>query len=147
MLTTHFLDSGMLFIYRPTRRNLPHEHLLPINFISNSWAVVVQSYFASTLRKSNRRFIMLSPLLGPANPDFRAMAFIAPLYREPFSLITLALLLLLRLPPSSHCYSLSAQGYWFSFCGFNLDQDQAKLDQLTLTIIHIKAIWTAKLSS
>lgn len=75
------------------------------------------------------------------------MAFIPLLFREPFSLITLALLLLSWFPPSSHCYSISAQGYWFSFCGFNLDPDQAQLDQLTLTLIHIKAIWTAKFNS
>lgn len=90
---------------------------------------------------------MLSPPSGPANLDFRGMAFIPPLFREPFSLITLALLLLLRFPLSSHCYSISAQGYWFSFCGFNLDLDQSELGQLTLTLIHIKAIWTAKFNS
>lgn len=103
MSTSHFLESGMLFLQRPTY----NEHILPINFISNTWVVAVWNYFASTLRKSNRNFIMLSPLSGPANPDFRGMAFIPPLFREPFSLITLALLLLLWFPPSSHCYSIS----------------------------------------
>lgn len=83
---------------------------------------------------------MLSPLPNPANPDLRSMAFIPPPFREPFSVIRLVLLLLLRFPPSSHYHSISAQGYWFSFRGFNLDLDQAEEDQFTLTLILIKAI-------
>lgn len=120
-----------------------NTYCLSISYPTREWL----GYFASTLRKSNRNFIMVSPLSGPANPDFRGGFHPTSIQREPFSLITLALLLLLRLPPSSHCYSISAQGYWFSFCGVNLDLDQAELGQLTLTLIHIKAIWTAKFSS
>jgi len=126
--------------------NWPHEHILPINFISNTWVVVVSGYFASTLRKSNRNFITLSPLQGPENPYFSGMTFIPPLFREPFSLITLALLLLLWFPLSFHCCSIWALGYWFSFSGLNLNLDQAEPDQLTLTLIHLKAIWTADFS-
>lgn len=129
----------MLFIYIPPYS----EHISPINFISSTWVVVVWADYASTLRKSNRNFIMVSPLSGPANPDFRGGSHPASIQKEPFSLITLALLLL----PSSHCYSISAQGYWFSFCGVNLGPDQAELGPLTLTLIHIKAIWTANSSA
>lgn len=103
-------------------------------------------YFACALRKSNRNFIMLSPLSGPAKPDsrggFHPTSILRAIFFDHISFIAP-----LTAPLSSHCYSISALGYWFSFCSVNLDLDQANLGQLTLTIIHIKAIWTAKFSS
>lgn len=108
--------------------------------------VAVLGYFASALRKFNRNFIMLSPLSGPAKPDsrggFHPTSILRAIFFDHISFIAP-----LTAPLSSHCYSISAQGYWFSFCSVNLDPDQADLDQLTLTLIHIKAIWTAKFNS
>lgn len=65
----------------------------------------------------------------------RSQAFIPPPFRKPFSVITLALLLLSGFPPSP-----SAQGYWFSFCGFNLDLNQAQRDRRALMLILRKSM-------
>lgn len=71
------IDSGILYIYlylqTPTALLPPTGHILPINFIADTW----RQWFWSTLpplagkKKSNRNFIMVSPLSGPADPHFR----------------------------------------------------------------------------
>lgn len=107
---------------------------------------MVLGYFACALRKSNRNFIMLSPLSGPAKPNsrggFHPTSILRAIFFDHISFIAP-----LMAPLSSHCCSISAQGYWFSFCNVNLDPDQADLGQLTLMLIHIKAIWTTKSGS
>lgn len=124
-----------------------NKHIMPINFIPSTW--VVLGYFACALRKSNRNFIILSPLSGPAKPNsrggFHPTSILRAIFFDHISFIAP-----LTAPLSSHssgCYSISAQGYWFSFCSVNLDPDQADLGQLTPTLIHIKAIWTSKFCS
>lgn len=103
-------------------------------------------YFACALRKSNRNFIMLSPLPGPAKPDSRGGFHPTSILRAIF-FDRISFIAPLTASLSSPCYSRSPRGSWFSFCGVNLDPDQADPGQLTLTLIHIKAIGTTEFSS
>lgn len=142
-------DSVFYWLWDVIYIHTPHtEHILPINFISNTWVVVIWICCASALRKSNRNFIMVSPLSGPANPDFKGwlssrlhseraiffdhISFIAPLTGS-LRLLTATL------------YQPRAIGFHSAASIWTRTRLSPVL--LTLTLIHIKAIWTANSSA
>lgn len=116
------LSNFNLFIHicicRQPRPSLPYSGHIAYQFHSQRVTALILEYFASALwkkKKSNPNLIMVSPLSGPADPRSRPGLTPTPILVEPFSLITLGLLLLSwPLQSARCCYSKSALGDWFS---------------------------------
>lgn len=137
-----------IFVFADTYTPPPpySGHILPINFIADTW----RQWFWSTLlqltgkKKNPIETSSWCHLCQGLQIHISGVAFIPPpILVEPFSLITLALLLLSRpLRSARCCYSKSALGYWFSFWTWTRPRKAGAPRRL----IHMGALWTEEIS-